>query len=367
MAAVRARRVGVALRPRKARLARFAPLALVRITLLCAPAATRTSWLAKARGKRPGEGAARGRVVFVVGSFLAAAAPAHAATFVVNDLTDADGECVTDCSLREAIDLANANGSAVTDDITFGGVAGGTIPVGALQLGALATPTNIDGTTATGYNTLDPKPVIEIDGGGGGADSGFEMQGGSTITALSVNGFDTRQIWLTGSGNNTLSANWVGIDLTGSTAGAGQSSAAGIYASFSDNTIGTDTAGGGNVVGGNDFGIVLESANNTLLQQLRRHGQGRPGRGAERGRHLAGRREPQHDRRLRFQPGQPDLRQLPERGCWIRRREPRATSFFGNNIGLTAGQGAALPNGRGVVIEQGDENDIGGGDATRGT
>ena len=33
--------------------------------------------------------------------------------------------------------------------------------------------------------------------------------------------------------------------------------------------------------------------------------------------------------------------------------------LLGNNIGLTAGQGAALPNDRGVAIEQGDGNDMG--------
>ena len=293
---------------------------------------------------------------------LALALPpaAGAATFVVDDLTDTtDGSCAApDCTLREAIDLANANGSAVTDDITFGGVAGGTIPVGALPLSALTTPTNVDGTTATGYNTLDPKPVIEIDGGGAGADYGVQMQGGSTVTALSVNGFDVNQILLAVSSNNTVSANWVGIGLDGSTPGLGQSSAWGIYANSGSNFIGTATAGGGNVVSGNDAGIVLQSANNTIYNNFvgtDRDGQASVPNGD--GIRLAGANlntiGGSAFNQGNLMSGNTDAGVEIDGGS-------SGNQFFANNIGLTAGLGAALPNGRGVVIPFGDQNDIGG-------
>ncbi len=296
----------------------------------------------------------------VVVALLGVAAPAHAATFVVNDLADTDDTVcdLANCTLREAIDDANANGSAVTDDITFGGVPGGTIPVGALPLSAITTPTNVDGTTATGYNTLDPKPVIEIDGNDDGAAYGIQMQGGSTVTALAVKGFNVNQILLAVSGNNTVSANWVGIGLDGSTPGLGQSSAIGIHASSGGNFIGTATAGGGNVVSGNDAGIVLQSANNTIYNNFV---------GTDRDGQLA---VPNGDgirlssanlntiggstfNQGNLFSGNTDAGVEIDGGS-------AGNQFFANNIGLRAGQGGTLPNGRGVVIPQGDNNDIGG-------
>ena len=70
-------------------------------------------------------GLRRGLIVGTVGVAvsLASASPASATSFVVNSLGDGDdGMCTTDpggCTLREAIDDANANGSVEADQISF--------------------------------------------------------------------------------------------------------------------------------------------------------------------------------------------------------------------------------------------------------
>src|SRR4030042_357843 len=96
---------------------------------------------------------------------FATPAPVHAATLTVDTLTDeADGSCGDgDCSLRDAIALAEAN--AGPDTIEFD--VAGTITVDA-ALGGLPIlgngETTIDGTTAPGYAGT---PLVAITAGPG--------------------------------------------------------------------------------------------------------------------------------------------------------------------------------------------------------
>ena len=158
------------------------------------------------------------------------AGAAHAATFTVTKTADTnDGNCNADCSLREAIAAANANGGA--DTVAFniptsdpgynGGTGVFTITVSSL-LPALTNPgTTVDGTTqATNVGNTNPgllgiggtvgvgadgrpgtgdeptlsqvaAPEIEIANGGGLA-FGLRLQANnSTVRGIAIFGFGT--------------------------------------------------------------------------------------------------------------------------------------------------------------------------------
>jgi CSLREA domain-containing protein len=86
----------------------------------------------------------------VVAVMLAVPNSASAADFVVNSLDDGTGNpCTTDpdgCTLRDALEAANSNGSATTDQITFS-VTGSIFPTNPLPL--LLTPTTVIGPGAS--------------------------------------------------------------------------------------------------------------------------------------------------------------------------------------------------------------------------
>ncbi|HXK32765.1 MAG TPA: right-handed parallel beta-helix repeat-containing protein, partial [Dehalococcoidia bacterium] len=194
--------------------------------------------------------------VFVASLALGAgrATPAEAVTFEVNVTDDTDdGVCdATHCSLREAINAANA--AAGTDTITFNIGGGGlqTIQVNAGGLGALpeiADALEIDGTTQPGYAG---SPLIEVTG----LNNANLFQGpgiaiaadliGSTVRGLVINGF-LDGIVIGERAEAFVEASYIGIDPVGASAVANDTGIANFgYVDVS-----------GSVISGNAIGVEI--------------------------------------------------------------------------------------------------------------
>ena len=132
-------------------------------------------------------------------------------TFTVNTADDpGDGVCdAAHCSLREAIEAANAN--AGTDTIAFDidGIAPYTIQPTA-PLPAISDPLVIDGSTEPNFSI---RPVVQLDGTNAGVATGLHITaGGSTIRGLVVKNF-ADGIRLETNGDNLVEGNILGTDF----------------------------------------------------------------------------------------------------------------------------------------------------------
>lgn len=203
-----------------------------------------------------------------------------APALVVNTADDADdGTCSAEhCSLREAINAANANPGP--DIVAFnippsnpGYNPGGwwTIrPTGALpQL--TDDGTTIDGTTQTA-NQGDTNPLgpeIELDGQLAGDDGyGIDVRSGDNlIRGLVVNRFaqDGLRIAFGEVSGNRIVGNYVGTDPTGH-AGLGNRTGVSLDSGPHDNYIGGEMPADRNVVSGNeDWGISIWRADGNRI------------------------------------------------------------------------------------------------------
>ncbi|MFL5796430.1 MAG: NosD domain-containing protein [Actinomycetota bacterium] len=210
-------------------------------------------------------------------AFLVTLAPtASAATFTVNstmDDTDADGcePSPGDCTLREAIEAANATTAKDTIDFDLGsGVP--TILVGATTASALPEIT---------------KPVI-IDGSSGGATrveldgtnadslaSGLAVSGGhSLVSDMVINDFGQSGIHVFGHGGTRIIGCRIGTDPSGTTA---EPNEFGIFISgfalggptegTGDDVVGGTTQSERNLISGNTAdGISIAISNGNLIQ-----------------------------------------------------------------------------------------------------
>ncbi|MBZ0299469.1 MAG: S8 family serine peptidase, partial [Anaerolineae bacterium] len=183
---------------------------------------------------------------------------------VVNKTADTnDGICDADCSLREALTVANGT-TGIKETIKFNIGGGGlqTMVLNGAAYGPLPAITDsviIDGTTQPGYSG---SPLIEIDGSNV-ADSTPELNlglnipvGNSTVRGLVINRFLYGGIGLTFSGNNILEANYVGTEPDGTTAAPNLYGV--IICSSDDNHVGGPLASQRNLISGNlDDGINL--------------------------------------------------------------------------------------------------------------
>lgn len=243
---------------------------------------------------------------------------AYAATFTVTTADDHnDGTCdVADCTLREAINAANAG--AGSDLITFNISGGGAQTINLTSgLPDINTVVAIDGSTQPGFAGA---PLIELNGNAAGSTNGLNFQGlagGSVVKSLIINRFSQRGINTDGaaitvqgcfigtnaagtaaqgnglggvrlngrgnliggttvaarnvisgntgtgieiaSGDSIVQGNYIGTDLTGSL-GVGNTDH-GILIESANNSIGGTTAGSGNVISGNNSRGVEVSAN----------------------------------------------------------------------------------------------------------
>ena len=142
--------------------------------------------------------------------------PWSPSTYTVNTTDDVDdGTCdEVHCSLREAINAANAKAAADTIEFNIPGDPPFTIQPqsGYPDLQDIVT---IDATTQPGFNGA---PLIELDGTYAGIDAnGFVLSASdSTIKGLVINRFAGNGIVVFGSGN-TIQGNYIGSDVTGTT------------------------------------------------------------------------------------------------------------------------------------------------------
>ena len=185
---------------------------------------------------------------------------AGAVTYDVNQLGDAgDGTCDATCTLRDAIDDANAS-AAVPDVITFTTVAGTISPTS--QLPDVTDPLTINGESAPGWAV--GTPVIELEGSGAGAAHGLGFAAGSTpstVQGLVINRFSAQGILTpVGGGTVTIRGNFIGTNLAGTAAGPGNGSH-GVELNTPGNLVGGPAAADRNVISGNALNGVTVASN----------------------------------------------------------------------------------------------------------
>jgi CSLREA domain-containing protein len=210
-------------------------------------------------------------VLLVVGGVVALAStqPASGATFTVTSIADpGSGGCtVGECTLREAIDTANA--SAGKDTIGFAIAGSGPHAIAPLSdLPAIVEPVVIDGRT---QNPSSPTPAIELRG-----DSipifffeghGLRLQAGdSVVRGLAIKRFFFAGITIeapAGDGNQIV-GNYIGTDVTGEAA-AGNGVGVHVFAG-SGHLIGGPTAEDRNVISGNGTNIFFDPGSRSTVR-----------------------------------------------------------------------------------------------------
>ncbi len=232
-------------------------------------------------------------VAGMMASGMMAAAPAQGATtFTVNSTADAPDAslagtaCDTDvftngdqCTLRAAIQQANATAGADLINFAIPGTGVKTINVGATGLGALPAITEqltIDGytqpgsspnTRATGNNAV---LKIELNGASAPDGSGLEIasSSNSVIKGLVINRFGIDGIEIHGSSTaNRVEGNFIGTDPTGTIDRGNGFDAVGIFSGPSGNLVGGTTPASRNVLSGNgDTGLFVSNTSNNRAQ-----------------------------------------------------------------------------------------------------
>ncbi len=184
------------------------------------------------------------------------------ATFVVNTNDDVDnGTCsFIHCSLREAINVANAAPGAQT--IAFNIPGGGVHTITpAAELPSVSDAVTIDATTQPGYAWATPQ--IELKGGAGRS-NGLDVTASMTLKGMVINGpYSNWGVNIHSGGTYAVLASFVGTNATGTAAVAGSK---GIYTSAAGTQIGDGTSAGANVISGNSGDGVLVAANSVTVK-----------------------------------------------------------------------------------------------------
>jgi CSLREA domain-containing protein/uncharacterized repeat protein (TIGR01451 family) len=180
-------------------------------------------------------------------------------TFTVNSTADTDdGSCTNgNCTLREAINRANA--VAGTDTIGFS-ASGAIAPTSPLP--TITDPAVIDAGIST-------TKAIELNGTNAGSNAdGLRISAGNTVVrGLAINRFNRDGIRLENGGGNTIESNYLGTDPTGSI-GRGNSQAIEINNS-AGNVVGGSGTGAGNVISGSvGAGIAVQIGLSAMGNQI---------------------------------------------------------------------------------------------------
>ena len=202
-------------------------------------------------------------------------------TLVVTNTTDNGGICLpNDCSLRQAITSANANGDLTTINFNIPGSGVQTItPSGLYEaLQPITSPVVIDGYSQPGAhpNTLaagdDAVILIEISGisrPSGGC--GLTINGGgSTVRGLAINRWGTvgvstgAGIRIYSLGGNTITGNFIGTNAVGTAAAT--NNGIGIEINSAGNTIGGTTPADRNLISGNGGPGIQSNRSNNLVR-----------------------------------------------------------------------------------------------------
>lgn len=209
---------------------------------------------------------------------------ARALTFTVNDTTDAadvsttDNACDTNlttigsqCSLRAAIQQANATAGADTINFAIPGAGVHTIvPTSALPNITEAVTINGYSQSGSSANTLatgnDAVLLIEISGAGTAA-NGLTLQGtGSTLRGLIINGSFLSGVIVSGSGGHTIAGCFIGTNSNGTSAVPNRSS--GVVVDSANNAIGGNTPAARNVISGNTSDGIVLSGGGAVTNQV---------------------------------------------------------------------------------------------------
>ena len=163
-------------------------------------------------------------------------------------------------SLREAI--TNANATPGADKIVFNIPGPGVKVINLLtSLPEITGPVVIDATTQPGYAGA---PLIEIDGTNVPFASGLVITAGNTtVRGLAIGGFPVAGIVLRACDNNVIQGNHIGVDAAGSLPRPNNT---GIQLSdSSNNVIGGTTAAARNVISGNvTHGVEIGGSGNIV-------------------------------------------------------------------------------------------------------
>jgi len=278
-----------------------------------------------------------------------------ASTFVVNAADDLDdGSCDdSHCSLREAINAANANPGA--DSITFNIPGPGPNVIMLRDMLTISDDqTYIDGSSQPGYSG---SPIIVLDGGNTVCRGLWIASNDNGVAGLSFVNFKCPilsaaiHIWggaLGGGEGNLIKDNYIGVDASGAPAGNN----CGVMIWDGENIV------RGNVISGNLWGIMAYSTSQII--EGNRIGTGPSGMmtspgymnsiGILLGAGSDGTRIGGAD------PSEMNLISGNGTGIEI---ESEENKVLGNFIGTNLAGDAALPNLTGISV-QGDENQIGG-------
>jgi gliding motility-associated-like protein len=196
-----------------------------------------------------------GRFIFIL--LLCAFSNAKAVIYQVTTTTFAGVG-----SISQAVTNANASPGKDTIYFSIAGAAPFTI--------ILTTNLNvsesllIDGTSQTGYNSLAPKPVVELKNSP--AMAIIVSSGAAEIRALALNNCSAAGIVLTTS-NNIITGCYIGIALDGVTDSGNAASGIDIASNSNNNIIGGSLLAERNVISGNSaHGIsITTSSNNTIV------------------------------------------------------------------------------------------------------
>ncbi|HEX4645055.1 MAG TPA: right-handed parallel beta-helix repeat-containing protein, partial [Verrucomicrobiae bacterium] len=167
-------------------------------------------------------------------------------------------------SFRQAIQ--NVNSGTMPGAILFNIPGPGPFSI-TLQspLPAVTNRVTIDAATQPGY---PGSPLVELNGAslGSGSDGLYITAGNSTVRGLAIHGFSGAGIRLALAGGNIIQGNYIGTDLTGTSAlpnGMGIQ----IENDSPNNFIGGTNSGNGNLISGNSSqGIVLNQSSGNLIE-----------------------------------------------------------------------------------------------------
>lgn len=183
-------------------------------------------------------------ILLCEGTSLTANLTAGPEIFVVTNVNDQGPG-----SLRQAITAANANTTPGTDKIVFN-IPGPGVKVISLQtpLPEITDSLIIHGVTQPGYAGA---PLIELDGTNVGLASGLVITAPNTyVSGLAIGGFQGAGIVLRSHDGNSIQANYIGVDATGTVARPNNIGIQ-VVPGSRNNMIGAPYAGTGNVISGN--------------------------------------------------------------------------------------------------------------------
>ncbi|MEM7048398.1 MAG: hypothetical protein AAF604_02015 [Acidobacteriota bacterium] len=300
-------------------------------------------------------------------ALLVAAEPMWAATITVNSSLDNETQGDGVCTLREALNNANANNNTTSGDCTTGSGTDtiafnipGTAPVEIELVDQLIVtdPVVLDGTTQPGNSGACTMPIpdrptytLSILGDlltGAGANTAFRFSDGSdgsTVKGLNLQGFNFRTI-IVQSGNHTFECNFVGTNADGSSATQGTNRGFDLQAAAGGSTIRTS------LISGNGNGIRVGSVIGSISILDNFIGTNRAGTGAvpnNIGVSISGNHEVGRSGNGNLISGNAN------RGVSI---GGTGTRVDANLIGTDVSGTFAVPNGVGIFIA-GDDNDIG--------